>query len=83
MPWKAMTTMDQKIEFICEWLGGKHIIIELCKAFEITRPTAYKVIRRYESMGIEGLREQSKAPRNHPNQRKSTTKDPFLKGKTS
>lgn len=67
MPWKNSTTMDQKIEFICEWLTSKYTITELCNSFDISRPTAYKLIGRYEKHGIEGLRERSKSPINHPN----------------
>jgi len=59
MPWKETTTMEEKIEFICEWRTGKYTITELCKAFEISRPTAYKVISRFEREGYEGLRELS------------------------
>ena len=67
MPWKETTTMEQKIEFICEWLTEKYTITELCKGFEISRPTAYKMIQRYEDHGIEGLLERSKSPIKHPN----------------
>lgn len=67
MPWKNTTTMEQKIEFICEWLTNKYTITELCNGFEISRPTAYKLIDRYEKQGIEGLRERAKKPINHPN----------------
>jgi transposase len=66
MPWKETTTMEEKVEFICEWNSGKYTITELCKAFEISRPTAYKLIHRYEEQGIEGLLEQSRRPSNHP-----------------
>jgi transposase InsO family protein len=68
MPWKDSTIMEQKIEFICEWRTGKHTITELCKSFEISRPTAYKIIARFEKEGYEGLRELSRKPRGaHPN----------------
>ena len=67
MPWKETTTMEQKIEFICEWRTGKYTITELCKSFEISRPTAYKLISRFEEQGFEALKEQSKAPGKHPN----------------
>ena len=68
MPWKETTTMEQKIEFICEWRTGKYTITELCKNFEISRPTAYKLIDRFEKQGYEGLREQSRMPRRYPNE---------------
>ena len=68
MPWKESTIMEQKIEFICEWRTGKYTITELCKCFDISRPTAYKIISRFENEGYEGLRELSRKPREpHPN----------------
>ena len=67
MPWKETTTMEQKIEFIYEWRTGKHTITELCKCFEISRPTAYKLISRFEEQGFEALRERSRAPVIDPN----------------
>jgi transposase-like protein len=67
MPWKDKTTMEQKIEFICEWLSGKYTISELCRHYEISRPTAYLLIGRYEKSSIEGLLEKTRAPRHHPN----------------
>ena len=68
MPWKQTTPMEQKIEFICECRSGKYTITDLCENFGISRPTAYKLISRFENMGFDGLRESSRAPRNHPNQ---------------
>ncbi len=70
MPWKERTTMEQKVEFICEWLTEKYTITELCKEFGVSRPTAYHLIARYEKKGIEGLLDQSRAPGNHPNKTK-------------
>jgi len=68
MPWKETTKMEQKIEFICEWRTGKYTLTELCRCFEISRPTAYKIIARFETEGYEGLRELSRKPRGtHPN----------------
>jgi transposase InsO family protein len=67
MPWKVSTIMEQKIEFICEWRTGNYTITELCRSFEISRPTAYKIIARFENEGYEGLRELSRKPRGaHP-----------------
>ncbi len=60
--------MEQKIEFICEWRTGNYIITELCRSFEISRPTAYKIIARFENEGYGGLRELSRRPHEvHPN----------------
>ncbi len=79
MPWKETTTMEQKIEFICEWRTGKYTITELCKNFEISRPTAYKLINRFEKQGFEALKEKSRTPKNHPNATKENIVDGILK----
>ena len=79
MPWKETTAMEQKIEFICEWRTGKYTITELCKNFEISRPTAYKLIHRFEKQGYEGLRYHSRTPRNHPNETKENVIKSILK----
>ena len=63
MPWKDTTIMEQKIEFICEWRTGKYTITELCKSFGISRPTAYKIISRFEEKGYDGLIELSRKPK--------------------
>ena len=83
MPWKDTTTMEQKVEFICEWLSQKYTITELCEKFGITRPTGYRIIGRYEKEGIEGLLEKSRAPINHPNRTKEEVEKKILslKGK--
>jgi transposase InsO family protein/transposase-like protein len=79
MPWKETTTMEQKIEFICEWRSGKYTITELCKNFEISRPTAYKLINRFEKQGFEGLKEKSRTPKKHPNATKENIVESILK----
>ena len=79
MPWKETTTMEQKIEFICEWNSQKYSISELCRAFEISRPTAYKLINKYEKFGLEGLLDDSKASIHHPNQTAPKVVDKVLK----
>ena len=67
MPWKETTTMEQKVEFISAWRSQKHTITELCRTFNISRPTAYKMINRFEKLGIDGLIERKRSPKNHPN----------------
>lgn len=79
MPWKEQTTMEQKIEFICEWRTGKYTITELSKRFDISRTTAYKLIDRFEKRGYEGLRECSRAPSKHPNETADIITDGILK----
>lgn len=78
MPWKEQTTMEQKVAFICEWRTGKYSLTELCKSFGISRPTAYKMIHRFEQKGMEGLIEEGKKPHHHPNQTKLEIEEAIL-----
>jgi transposase InsO family protein len=75
MVWKETTTMEQKIEFINEWRSGNYSISELCRQFDISRPTAYKYIKRYEEVGLDGLNEKHRAPRTHPNKTPSNIEE--------
>jgi transposase-like protein len=72
MPWKETTVMEQKIEYITEWRSGQFAITELCRAFGISRTTAYKYINRFQEKGIEGLYELNRAPHVRPNKTPET-----------
>lgn len=67
MPWKETCAMEQRIQFTTDWLSGDYTKHALCDAYGISRPTGDKWIQRYEAVGLEGLAEQSRAPRSHPN----------------
>lgn len=41
---------------------------ELCQRYEIARETGYVWLKRYQAMGVEGLREKSRATQRHKNQ---------------
>lgn len=66
MPWKTMNTMDLKIQLIADWQSQNFSLTDLSQKYGISRPTVYKLIRRYEQFGIDGLKEQSRAPKNCP-----------------
>lgn len=68
MPWKETSVMDQKIQLISDWLSGDYYKSELCRIYQISRPTADKWIERYEQRGLPGLEELGRAPHRHPNQ---------------
>ena len=67
MPWKETYVMDEKLKFISYYLQNEWSVSDLCREFEISRKTGYKYIHRYEEIGLDGLKEQSKAPYHHPN----------------
>ncbi|MGA2766009.1 MAG: DDE-type integrase/transposase/recombinase [Spirochaetia bacterium] len=55
--------MDEKVSFIMEWEAGDIPVAALCEEYGVSRTLAYKYIRRYLQGGVEGLLEQSRAPR--------------------
>jgi transposase InsO family protein len=57
--------MDEKMQFIAEYLRGEEPVTALCERRGISRQTAYKLIRRYEQEGPSGLAERSRAPHCH------------------
>jgi len=67
VPWKNVSPEMEQIQFIKSWEQGRESFVELCRAFDISRKTGYKRIRRFKSWGWEGLGDQSRAPHSHPN----------------
>jgi len=41
---------------------------ELCRYYGVARTTGYKWVERYETGGLDGLRDVSRAPHRHPNE---------------
>lgn len=68
MPWKETCAMNQRVQFVADWLSGDYTKRALCDGYGISRPTGDKWIKRYELFGVEGLNECSRAPHTHPNQ---------------
>lgn len=67
MPWKQTCAMNERREFIKDWMSHAWSLSQLCRAYDISRPTAYKWIERFEAQGLEGLVERSRAAVSHPN----------------
>ena len=67
MPWKKDGVLEERYRFIEEWKSEDWSLAELCQQFGVTRKTGYKWLERYEAGGMEGLRDQSRAPHHHPN----------------
>ena len=67
MPWKETNIMQQCIRFIQAWLTRRYTKTELCRQFNISRPTADKWIKRHQQVGFDGLAELSRRPKHSPN----------------
>src|SRR3954463_11957073 len=66
MPWRTRTVMDERARFAIEASEGFRSISELCRRYNISRPTGYKWLRRYEAEGLKSLVDASHRPRACP-----------------
>ena len=66
MAWQNKDTMLLKEEFLEKYLRKIQTISSLCREFNISRPTAYKLIERYEEAGILAINENSRRPQTSP-----------------
>jgi transposase InsO family protein len=73
VPWKTRNALDQRNDFITEWLKGGESFTELCRICDISRKTGYKWVERFQEKGRSGLAEQSRAPHSSPQAIKATT----------
>jgi transposase InsO family protein len=67
MPWKETCVMDERMKFIGRLLSGEKMA-PLCREYDISRVTGYKIWSRYQEFGSVALFDQSRAPHKHPNQ---------------
>lgn len=55
MPWKVSGVVEQRQRFLREYETGEWTMTELCRAYEISRPTGYALWHRYGNEGEAGL----------------------------
>ena len=63
MPWSQTSPMDQKTQFIADYLREVLSVTELCDLYGVSRKTACKWIDRYLTQGPAGLEDRSRRPR--------------------
>src|ERR1041384_7882727 len=68
MPWKESSPMDQKTQFIADYLRLTLSFTELCALYHVSRKTGYKWVSRYEELGASGLEDRSRRPHASPHQ---------------
>ena len=66
MPWKETNGMKERVRFIASYLEKSGPFSWLCNRFGVSCKTGYKWVERYESKGVAGLQERSRAPLSHP-----------------
>lgn len=58
--------MDERLKFVARLLEGEKMAV-LCREFDISRKTGYKLFNRFRNSGIEGLTDRSRRPYRHAN----------------
>lgn len=66
MPWKETRTVDQRLQFLSSYQKEEMSVTDLCHEYGISRPTAYKWIKRYDEVGPEGLLDRTRTPHSCP-----------------
>ena len=53
--------MDERLRFVARLMEGEKMAV-LCREFDISRKTGYKLAARYKDRGLEGLTDRSRRP---------------------
>jgi transposase len=61
MPWKELSAMDERMPFVARLVEGERMAV-LCREFDISPKTGYKIFDRYKHSGLEGLTDPSRRP---------------------
>ncbi len=59
--------MEERMRFVARLLEGEKMAV-LCREFDISRKTGYKIFQRYKDSGIKGFSDRSRRPYRHANQ---------------
>jgi transposase InsO family protein len=66
MPWKELFTMEIREEFVLRATSPNANIAALCREFGVSRKTGYKWLERFEELGVVGLDDMSRRPKESP-----------------
>jgi transposase InsO family protein len=66
MAWKTMDVQEQRVRFVVTAARREKPLAAVCKEFEISRPTGYLWLKRYEESGIAGIAERNRRPQHSP-----------------
>lgn len=66
MAWGTVNVDEQRMRFVVLAARQEKTMQQLCAEFEITRPTGYEWLRRYQRGGLVGVTEKSRRPQHSP-----------------
>jgi transposase len=61
MPWKESDAMSERMKFVIRLEEGERLT-DLCKEFQISRKTGYKIWSRYKECGVDAFVDRSRRP---------------------
>jgi putative transposase len=67
VPWQECYKMDERLRFVARLLDGEKMAA-LCREFDVSRKTGYKIFQRYKDCGLGGLTDRSRRPYRQANQ---------------
>ena len=62
MPWRDVSVMDERLEFVRLHGLGDLGVAEVCRRFGISRDTGYRLVARWRAEGVAGLADRSRRP---------------------
>jgi putative transposase len=66
MPWREMSLMEERLQFVRDVQSGLFTMTELAEQYAISRRTGYKWLDRFAADGIDGLLDRSRRPHHSP-----------------
>src|SRR5437667_10821127 len=66
MAWGMVDIEEQRVGLVVSASRGERTMQELCREFEISRPTGYLWLRRYHEGGVAAVVEKSRRPHHSP-----------------
>jgi putative transposase len=66
MPWRELSPMEQRADFVREFESGLFTMTELAAQYGISRKTGYKWVAAYDARGLAGLQDRSRRPHHSP-----------------
>ena len=68
MAWGLVNRSEQRVRFVVSASRREKSMQELCEEFQISRPTGYEWLRRYQAGGVASVVERSRRPHRSPSQ---------------
>jgi putative transposase len=78
MPWREMSPMEQRADFVREYESGFFTMTELAAQYGVSRKTGYKWVAGYEARGLAGLQDRSRRPHYSPQATEAAVVDVIL-----